>query len=94
MPSTTVTQLDPTIPVHVDAGALPNWARPAGCAGVDAMAVGWIDYGPEHHLIWVVALDDGGRCWQVQNPFVSLQWNQTMGRRNPKPADPRPPRKR
>jgi hypothetical protein len=44
----------------------------------EALAV--IDYGPEHHLIWVVALDDNGEIWCAPNPKVRLQSNWTMGR--------------
>lgn len=40
-----------------------------------------IDYGPEHHLIWVVFMDADGACWAVANPEVRLDMNWTMGRR-------------
>ena len=39
-----------------------------------------IDYSQEHHLIWVVFLDDSGECWSFQNPEIRLQNNFTMGR--------------
>ena len=39
-----------------------------------------IDYGPEHHLLWVVFLDDGGECWTLPNPQVKAQTNETMSR--------------
>ncbi len=61
------TQLDPTLPVTVQ-----------GKGSGYAMAV--IDYGPEHHLIWVVAIDETGEIWSAQNPQVRMQANWTMGR--------------
>ena len=39
-----------------------------------------IDYGPEHNLLWVVFLDDGGECWTYQNSDIRAQKNITMGR--------------
>lgn len=43
-----------------------------------AMAV--IDYGPEHNLIWVTAIDETGEIWSAPNPSVQMQSNWTMGR--------------
>lgn len=61
------TRLDPPIPVHViDRG--PG----------QAFAV--IDYGAEHHLLWVVGMDDGGEIWSAPNPSVRLQANWSLGR--------------
>ena len=61
------TQLNPPLPVHVvDRG--PGWA----------MAV--IDYGQEHDLVWVIAMDDGGEIWCVPNPQVRMRANWTLGR--------------
>ncbi len=39
-----------------------------------------IDYGPEHHLMWVVAMDQGGEIWTLPNTEVRFQANHTMGR--------------
>jgi hypothetical protein len=39
-----------------------------------------IDYGPEHNLIWVTALDDSGEIWCAPNPLVRFRANWTMGR--------------
>lgn len=61
------TQLDPPLPVHVV-------DRGKGCA------IAVIDYGPEHNLLWVVGMDDGGEIWCVPNPQVRLQTNWSMGR--------------
>jgi len=60
-------QLDPTLPMTVE-GKGPGYA----------LAV--IDYGPEHHLIWVVAIDATGEIWSAPNPTVRMQSNWTMGR--------------
>lgn len=60
-------QLDPPIPVHVlDKG--------------DGFAIGVIDYGQEHNLIWVTAIDATGEIWCAPNPRVRMQANWTMGR--------------
>ncbi|MBN8817710.1 MAG: hypothetical protein ABS86_06375 [Sphingobium sp. SCN 64-10] len=65
------TQLDPPMPVHVlEKGK--------------GLAFGLIDYGPEHNLIWVTAIDETGEIWCAPNPKVRMQPNWTMGR-------PRPP---
>ncbi|KQM63428.1 hypothetical protein ASE75_13375 [Sphingomonas sp. Leaf17] len=63
-------QLDPPLPVHVlDKG--PGYA----------FAV--IDYGQEHNLIWVTAINDTGEIWCAPNPRVRMQANWTMGRAKP-----------
>lgn len=60
------TQLNPPLPVFiVDRGK--------------GLAMGVIDYGPEHHLIWVTALDENGKIWCAPNPKVRMQGNWTMG---------------
>jgi len=61
-------QLDPTLPVIVE-----------GKGSGYAFAV--IDYGQEHHLIWVVAIDGSGEVWSAPNPKVRVQANWTMGRK-------------
>lgn len=61
------TQLRPSIPVTVlEKGK--------------GSAIAVIDYGEEHNLIWVVALDDSGEIWCSPNPKVRLRNNWTMGR--------------
>ncbi len=45
-----------------------------------------IDYGEEHNLIWVVALDDSGEIWCAPNPKVRMRSNWTMGRQVRPPA--------
>ena len=69
----TFTQLNPTLPMTV-----------VGKGAGYAIAV--IDYGPEHHLVWVVAIDDTGEIWSAANPQVRMQPNWTM-RRNVSPAN-------
>lgn len=62
------TQLNPPIPLHVlDKG--------------DGQAMAVIDYGPEHNLIWVTAIDATGEIWCAPNPQVRMQGNWTMGRK-------------
>lgn len=61
------TQLNPAMPVNVE-GKGPGYA----------LAV--IDYGQEHNLIWVVALNESGEIWCSPNPKVRMSHNWTMGR--------------
>ncbi|HEX7871883.1 MAG TPA: hypothetical protein VF475_03165 [Sphingobium sp.] len=66
------TQLNPPMPIEVlDKGK--------------GMAIGMIDYGPEHNLIWVTAIDATGEIWCAPNPKVRMQSNWTLGR--PKSPD-------
>ena len=46
-------------------------------------AFAFIDYGQEHNLIWVTAINDTGEIWCAPNPRVRLQANWTMGRAKP-----------
>jgi len=61
------TQLNPPIPLHV-------LGKGSG------HAIGMIDYGQEHNLIWVTALDTSGEIWCAPNPSVRMLKNWTMGR--------------
>lgn len=61
------TQLNPPIPLHV-------------LGKGDGYAFGMIDYGQEHNLIWVTAIDATGEIWCAPNPKVRMQKNWTMGR--------------
>jgi hypothetical protein len=38
-----------------------------------------LDYGTEHHLIWVCFMKSTGECWSFENPFVKLAANPTLG---------------
>lgn len=67
------TQLSPPLPVFViDKGK--------------GYAIGVIDYGQEHNLIWVTALDKGGEIWCAPNPSVRMQLNWTLGRTSSDPT--------
>jgi hypothetical protein len=59
-------QLEPTIPLETPKGK--------------AMAHFLIDYGQEHHLLWVCFQDDTGECWTWSNYQIRVQANVTMGR--------------
>lgn len=63
-------QLDPSIPVVVI-------KDDKTCSGE---AIAWLDYGKEEDLLWLVALDKGGECWIVNNKYVRLHENYTLGR--------------
>lgn len=63
-------QLDPTIPVTVIGKG-------------DGYAFAVIDYGQEHNLIWVTALDETGEVWCAPNPLIRMKGNWTMGRERP-----------
>ena len=54
------------------------------------MAIAVIDYGPEHNLIWVTAIDDTGEIWCAPNAQVRMQANWTMGRGRSAAARTRP----
>jgi hypothetical protein len=61
-------QLNPSIPVYVvNKGA--------------GEAIGWIDYGKEDHLIWIVTLDANGEVWCAPNPEIRFEPNYSIGRR-------------
>ena len=61
-----IIQLNPTIPVDTPKGAGLAWFL--------------LDYSEEHHLMWVVALDESGEIWTFPNIDVRAQKNITMGR--------------
>jgi len=63
-----ITQLNPPIPLVTPKG--------------NGWAYFLIERSQEHHIEWVVFLDDGGECWAFQNPEVRIQTNYTMNRRN------------
>lgn len=62
-----LTQFAPPIPMTIEGKG-------------DGYAIAVLDYGQEHHLIWVVALDANGEIWCAPNPTVRLRSNWTMGR--------------
>ena len=58
------TQLRPSLPVVYN--------------GQKAYAIAVIDYGEEHHLLWVCVSDETGEIWTVANPHIRVQSNWTM----------------
>ncbi|WP_417622845.1 hypothetical protein [Parasphingorhabdus sp.] len=64
------TQLNPPIPLTVIGKG-------------DGMAFAVIDYGAEHNLLWVTAIDATGEIWCAPNPKVRMHKNWSMGRAGP-----------
>jgi hypothetical protein len=62
-----ILQLNPPIPMITPKGKGLAWAM--------------IDYGIEHHLMWVVAIDVTGEIWTFSNSEVRAQKNITIGRK-------------
>ena len=54
-----ILQLDPPIPLVTPKG--------------NGWAFFMIERSQEHHIEWVVFLDDNGQCWTFQNPEIRLQ---------------------
>ena len=63
---TVFTQLNPSIPLDTPKGK--------------GFAVAVIDYGLEHSLLWVVAIDATREVWCVPNSEVRMQTNWSAGR--------------
>jgi len=61
-------QLNPSIPVKIHS------------KDANGMAIGWIDYGPEHDLLWVVIENKTRECWCVSNRDIRFGSNITYGR--------------
>lgn len=72
------TQLNPPLPVMVQGKG-------------KGYAFGVIDYGQEHNLVWVTALDENGEIWCAPNPIVRMTNNWTMGRKAAKCQVDMPP---
>ena len=60
------TQLNPSIPMDTPKGS--------------GLALAVIDYGLEHSLLWVVAMDTTGEIWCVPNEEARMQKNWSAGR--------------
>lgn len=58
-------QLHPSYPVETPKGR--------------GRAIILIDYSEDHHLFWVVAMDESGECWMFANPDIRFQTNPTLG---------------
>jgi hypothetical protein len=61
-----LTQLNPSIPMDTPKGA--------------GLALAVIDYGLEHSLLWVVAIDETREIWCVPNAEARIQKNWSAGR--------------
>lgn len=61
-----MTQLNPPITLSTPKG--------------DGFAHFIIDYSQEHHLLWVVFIDETRECWTFRNPDIRIQENYTLGR--------------
>ena len=57
-----------------------NPMLPVVCPKGKGYAFALIDYSQEHHLMFVIALDDTGEIWTFENPEVRVQFNQTIKR--------------
>lgn len=68
-----IKQLNPTLPLDTPKGP--------------GQALFVIDYGPEHHLLFTVAIDETREIWTFNNTQVKAQKNVTMGRVEEKKAD-------
>ena len=64
-----IQQLNPTIPVVTPRGK--------------GNAVGWIDYGAEDDLYWIIFQTDTCECWIYANKDIRAQQNFTLGRFKP-----------
>jgi hypothetical protein len=62
----TIIQLNPILPLLTPKGK--------------AFAHFLLDYGEEHHLMWVCFIDDTGECWTFQNHEIRAQSNPSIGR--------------
>jgi hypothetical protein len=60
-------QLNPTIPVYTRAHG-------------EGVAVGWLDYGPEHDLLWIVLGNASREFWVLPTKDVRGAENLTYGR--------------
>jgi len=54
---------------------------PMSCPKGNGLAVLVIDYGLDHDLMWVIALDDSGECWTYSNPEIRFRENVSYGRK-------------
>jgi len=61
-----LTQLNPSIPMDTPKGA--------------GLALAVIDYGLEHSLLWVGAIDETREIWCVPNAEARIQKNWSAGR--------------
>ena len=60
-----ITQLNPPIWVNTNHGK--------------GLALAIIDYGPDHDLLWLTAVQPSGEMWAVNNKFVRYDKNESLG---------------
>jgi len=53
-------------------------------------AIAVIDYGSEHHLMFVTVIDDTGEIWTFSNPEVRVQPNATLMAKRVAPENKQP----
>ena len=70
---TTMLQLEPPLPLLTPKGP--------------ALAILALDYGVEHHMMWVCIQDGTGEIWTWPNPKVRGTSNPTMGRPTVQPPE-------
>lgn len=51
---------------------------PMTCPRGKGLCVAVIDYGPEHDLMYVIAMNDTGEMWTYSNPDVRMRPNETL----------------
>jgi len=59
-------QLDPPIPVETPKGS--------------AWSIGWIDYGPDHDLLWICFIRSTRECWTFRNQDIRQVFSLTYQR--------------
>lgn len=65
-------QLNPILPVLIKKTPESEWEK--------GYAHFLIDYSEEHYLFFTVFLDSDGSCWTVDNRYLRIQNNITLGR--------------
>lgn len=72
-----IQQLNPQIPVIVLREKGDRKDAPQG----SGQCIAWMDYGPEHDLMWLVLMDNGGEPWLVPNWRIRGMKNYTLNRK-------------
>ena len=70
-------RLNPPLPVEVVSTSLPEGVEVSRRSG---WAHGWYQPGIDAHLMWIVAMDDGGAVLVVPNPEIRMDTNWSYGR--------------
>jgi hypothetical protein len=71
----TVTRLDPTIPMLYGRDGADGWEIHKG------RAFALIDYSEDTYCHFVIADDDTGQVWIIDNRFVRVRGNESLGTR-------------